>query len=229
MLQVVCENIWCAHDGMFMPGGLMHFQLRMTVVRLSNGGLMLISPVAINEALAAELAELGPVAHIVAPNAFHHLHAGTAKARYPQARLYGVKGLDRKRKDLSFDEILDGDTPSAWCDELQQQQVDGASMMNEVVFFHTASKTLIVTDLVFNVHETKGLLTGLVLRLAGAYKCCSQSRIWRLLTKDKAAAGASARKILSWKPTRLIMAHGEILEQNVQSSLERGLAWMLGT
>ena len=228
MLQMICENLWCAHDGMFMFGGLLHFQLRMTVVRLSDGGLILISPIAINDGLAAELAEHGPVAHIVAPNAFHHLHAGTAKARYPQARLYGVKRLERKRKDLNFDEILDGDTPAAWCDELQQQRVEGTPLVNEVVFFHVASKTLIVTDLIFNVHEVKGLLTGMMLRIAGAHKCCAQGREWRLFTRDRAAASASARKILSWEPTRLIMAHGEILEQNVQSSLQRNLAWMLG-
>ena len=41
---------------------------RMTVVRLTNGGLLLHSPVLMSPALREELDAIGPVSHIVCPD-----------------------------------------------------------------------------------------------------------------------------------------------------------------
>ena len=52
------------------------FTTRMTVVRLSNGDLLLHSPVKFDERLANELHGLGTVRHLVSPNQFHYAHIG---------------------------------------------------------------------------------------------------------------------------------------------------------
>jgi hypothetical protein len=52
------------------------FTTRMTVVRLSNGDLVLHSPVKFDERLAKELHKLGTVRHLVSPNQFHYAHIG---------------------------------------------------------------------------------------------------------------------------------------------------------
>ena len=72
-----------------------------------DGGLWLHSPIAIDEALAGTLAELGEVRHIVAPNRFHHMFAGAAKRRYPAAALWAAPGLRKKRSNVAFDRDLD--------------------------------------------------------------------------------------------------------------------------
>src|SRR5688572_5344581 len=84
----------------------LHVRLRMGVVALPTGGLLLYSPVPIDDALADDLARLGPVEHIVAPNKWHHLHAAAAKLRYPAATLWAAPGLRDKRKDVAFDADL---------------------------------------------------------------------------------------------------------------------------
>ena len=86
------------------------FSTRMTVIKLTDGGLFLHSPIRIDSGLRAELGGLGEVQVIVAPNKFHHLFAGDACAAYPNAKLYGALGLPVKRKDLKFAGML-GDEP----------------------------------------------------------------------------------------------------------------------
>jgi len=77
-LEKLAENIWTvASNHLFLA---LHVGTRMTVVRLANGGLWLHSPVAMSAQLQQELDALGPVAHIVCPNLYHHVYAGEAVA-----------------------------------------------------------------------------------------------------------------------------------------------------
>ena len=54
------------------------------------------------ERTLADLDRLGPVTHIVAPNAFHHLFAAERKAAHPDAVLHAPEALRRKRPDLAI-------------------------------------------------------------------------------------------------------------------------------
>ncbi|HEX6240133.1 MAG TPA: hypothetical protein VFZ61_04545, partial [Polyangiales bacterium] len=65
-----------------LPG---NFQLpaRMSVLPLRDGTLALVSPIPIDDALAAQLDRLGPVSLLIAPNLLHHLYLGAASQRYP--------------------------------------------------------------------------------------------------------------------------------------------------
>lgn len=211
------------------PAPGVHFPGRMIVARLADGGLWLCSPVPIDDTLAAELAALGPVRHIVGPNYFHHLYLAQAIARYPEATVWAPVALQRKRPDIAFhDEPLGDEAPAAWKADFDQAQICGTKPQ-EVVFLHRMTRTLIVTDLIFNLHEVTGLFTGLVLRMAGAYRKPAQSRLWRMMTKDRDAARACVQRILSWDFDRVVMAHGRIVEgPDAKRTLTEGVWWMLG-
>jgi len=84
---------------------------RMTVVRLGDGRLWLHSPVPHDAALDAALAELGPVAFLVAPSKVHHLWIGTWQDAHPDATLVAAPGLRDKRHDLVFHRELDDAPP----------------------------------------------------------------------------------------------------------------------
>ena len=62
------------------------FPARMSVLPLGAGKLALVSPVPIDDALAAAIAELGRVELLIAPNLLHHLYIDAAARRYPEAR-----------------------------------------------------------------------------------------------------------------------------------------------
>src|SRR5688500_18374152 len=100
MLQPQAENLWTADHELKVPGGV-PFPVRMTVARLSDRSLALISPVPIDDALASELAGLGPVSHLIAPNLFHHFYLAPAKVRYPEARVLGPPGLAAKKRGMT--------------------------------------------------------------------------------------------------------------------------------
>ena len=107
--------------------------------------LLVHSPTPVDDALAAEIAALGPVGYIVAPNCFHHLHVRTFLARFPGAKVYGAPGLARKRPDLPLAGTLDDGAAMPWSGVIDQITLAGAPKLNEVVFLHRASRSLLVT------------------------------------------------------------------------------------
>ncbi len=59
MLQAVAEDVW-VHDGSVqMPVGPLH--ARATIIRRNDGGLIVHSPLAFDNATAAQIDALGPV------------------------------------------------------------------------------------------------------------------------------------------------------------------------
>jgi hypothetical protein len=224
-LETIADGLWGAEHDLFM-NGIVHFRGRMTVVRLRSGGLLLHSVIPIDDALAAELQALGSVEHIVAPNLLHHTHLVPVLARYPEAKVWGAPGLADKRDDVRFDASLVD--PAPWADELDQHFIEGIPWANETVFFHRATGTLIVTDLVFNIHEVRGWITPWVLRLSGAYRRFAQSRLLRSSIRDAAAASASAEHLLAWPIERVVMAHGRIVDRDAKARLHDALTPMLG-
>ena len=182
---------------------------RMTVVRLSDGDLVLISPCAIDDALAAEIDALGRVRAIVAPNAFHHLYYGAACERYPDASAYYARGVEKKLASIPRDAApLDADTPALFSDELEHLYVPGIPQVNEVVFFHRRSRTLILTDLLFHFEEGPGGWTSFFLWLDGALGNLAFSRVFGLATRDRPALRGALSRILDWDFDRLVVAHG---------------------
>ncbi len=199
---------------------------RMSVVRLAGGELFLYSPVRLDPALRAELDALGQVRFVVAPNRFHHLFAGEVAAAYPDAELYVAPGLDRKRADLDFRAILTDEAPPGWAGQLEQCLVGGFPLVNEVVFFHPPSRTLLVCDLAFHVSPEQPLSTRLFLRLGGV-RGFGPTYLERLLARDRAAARRSFERILAWDFARVVVAHGGVLESGGREALRASYAWLL--
>jgi hypothetical protein len=113
-LRPAGEALWLA-DGPDVPFlRVFRYPTRMAAARLASGELFVGSPIALDAGLADELAALGPVRHLVAPNALHHLFLGDWSRRFPGARLYAAPGLARKRPDLRFHAEL-GAAPSSRC------------------------------------------------------------------------------------------------------------------
>ena len=115
------------------------YSTRMAVIRLSDGSLFVWSPIAISDHICTSVGALGPVRHLVSPNALHHLFLADWKSAFPAARVYASPRLRRKRKDLAFDADL-GDAPYPdWAPDIDQVVMHGSFALTEVVFFHRSS------------------------------------------------------------------------------------------
>jgi hypothetical protein len=85
VLEQQAEGIWTAAAPQRFYG--LHLGTRMTVVRLPDRSLWLHSVIPVGPELKSELRGLGPVRHVVVPNAFHHLHAVYSLRHWPDACL----------------------------------------------------------------------------------------------------------------------------------------------
>jgi len=227
MLTEIDRDIWIA-EGPSVPFLGVPYPTRMTLVRLSDGGLWLCSPIELNAALADAVQALGPVQHLVSPNKIHHLFLGQWAQAWPNAKLWASPGLARRRRDLSFHGELGNAPEPVWKSDIDQLIFRGSFAMEEVVFFHRASRSAIITDLVqkFDPATLRGW-RGLLMRLDGLVGPeGSTPREWRLTFWNRSAAREALRKMLGWNPQRLIIAHGEWVRENGRESLARSLSWI---
>jgi hypothetical protein len=224
LLRPLDENLWVLERPLRVFG--LQIGARMTVIRLANGDLFLHSPVELGAEARGALDELGPVRHIAAPNKVHHLYFAEAAAAYPEATRYAAPGLPEKRRDLVFHEVLGDDPPAAWSGEIDQLWFRGAPHIEEIVFCHRPSRTLLLTDLAFNVRATRSLWTQIWLRANGVYGKFGPSRLVRRLIRDESAARACLDRILAWDFDRVVVSHGVVLQGRGRRVLRDAYKWM---
>jgi hypothetical protein len=222
ILRALGPDLWEAE--LHLQEGL-HQRMRMTIVRRAGGGLWLHSPIAIDAPLADQLAALGEVRDILAPNRFHRRFAAAAKKRYPGAKLWAAPGLAQKKPEIPFDATLSEEID--WGTELQTVFLAGAPAWSEHVYFHLPSRTLICTDLVFNIRDESSTPTRFFYRLFGMWKRFGPNRLWRWLAKDRAALAASLERMLAWDIRRVVMAHGDPVGLDGPAQLRVALARLL--
>lgn len=223
--EYVPERIWTKKYPIHYAG--CDFFARATFVRLQNGDVLVHSPCPIDATLEAELERVGRVAHIVAPGSYHYFYVADWQRSFPEATTFICPGVERKRPDLEFDWFLSDHSPDAWQGEIDQVLVRGNRMIWEVAFFDKPSKTLILTDLVENIgSESEG--TNWVLRfwwkaVMHMWDEPKPAPEYQMGWKDKAAAKRSLERILQWDFERVIIAHGENLENDAQQAVRE--AW----
>ena len=224
MLTQLAPELWELDAPLTVLG--MALGHRMTVARLSDGSLWLHSPVPFSPALADELKKLGPIGHVVAPNAIHDTFLEEWFAAYPQARFHGAKGFLKYRPDLKFTNTL-GDTPdAAWAAVFEQHTIRGMPRVNEVVFLHRASRTLIITDLAFNLGPDMPFLSRVLLRINDCYCKFGASRLLRSTIKDRAAVRAALDHVLAWDFDRIVLSHGRNLTAGGKEALRTAFAFL---
>ena len=183
--------------------------------------------------LRAEIEALGPVRHLVSPNKIHYAHIASWKRAYPEATAWASPGVRERAAsqhfDVSFEADL-GDLPEeAWGEDLDQLVFRGSRFMEEIIFFHRRTRTLILADLIENFEAEKvGGLHAWLIRLAGAAEPDGKAAIDLRLTflGRKKEARSSVERMLAWKPERVIMAHGGWYERDGTRELRRAFRWV---
>jgi len=203
-------------------GGTTPLAARMTVLRLANGELIVHSPIAISAELRGELNVLGRVGFIVVPWA-HGKFAEEAARAWPGAQLLAAPKPGRGRESVPFSGFLADDPPAAWAGQVETHSVRGFRL-NEVVLFHRPSRTLVITDLCFNIQRAPTRWAELVYRADGMWRRFGPSWVIRFLAvSDRAALRESLERISGWDVRRIVPGHGEILENTGPAALST--AW----
>jgi hypothetical protein len=222
MLRQLHDDLWVIDLPFKMPGGI-ELGTRTTVIRLANGSLFAHSPGLVDEGDVQEISKLGQVTHIVAPNLFHHFFVKDWLERYDGAHFYAPPTFEQKLAGVSFETLTDA-APTAWAQEMDQIAIQGAPRMNEIVFCHRPSRSLLLTDICFNLQSSPSMLTRTFFRAMGAYERFGPSRLARLFMKDKTAVKRSIERILELDFDRVIVSHGEVLETGGRSAMREAFA-----
>ena len=226
----IAPGLWII-DGPAISFYGLPFSTRATVARLGDGRLWVHSPTRLTPALQAEIAALGEVAYLIAPNWIHYAYVAEWQAAFPDAESWAAPGVAeraaKKGMTLRFDRALAGaETP--WADEIDGFIVEGSKLHREAVFFHKASRTVILTDLIENF-ETAKLPWWMrpVVKLAGIAAPDGHIPPDMKATFDKAVLRDGLQRILAWAPERVVLAHGAWVETGGRAFLERAFASVL--
>lgn len=223
--QRIAPDLWIV-DGPVVPW-FVPFPTRMTLARLP-GGLFVHSPIALTPALRRAVEALGTPRWLVSPNKLHHLFWADWQRAWPQAQSFAPPGLAPKRADLAFDGELRDQPEAAWAPAIDQLVFRGSRVLDEVVFFHRASRTLVLGDLVENFDPRT---------LAWRHRCLA--RLGGVLAPDggtpldyrlsflgrRHQARAAWQRIAAWAPQRVLMCHGVPVMHDAMGFLERAFAW----
>lgn len=230
-LEQVGDSAWVA-EGELMNFHGFPFPTRSVVVQLRSGALWVWSPIKLSDGLIREVDRLGCVAHLVSPNKIHHLYLQDWMARYPEAQVWGLPSVIEKRRDLRFREPLSDYAPAEWQVDLDHAWFRGSPMMDEIVFFHRLSRTVILADLIENSTDPflrehwSGWRRSLA-KLDGITSDNPHAPLeWRLSFLDRAPTRAVRDKMLGWECERVVMAHGEWQRTDGHAFLAKAFAWL---
>jgi hypothetical protein len=231
--EAVADGIWIVDAKPIKVAGGMPLPIRMTVIRLFSGDLLLHSPTQYSDDLKSAIDALGPIRHLIAPSVGHWMFLRDWQRACPAAKTWAVAGLkDRaqvRKAGIRIDAELGDDAPGPWAGEIDQVVVR-APVFKEVDFFHRASRTLLLTDLVLNI-EPRPLSPPwrAIARALGilAPNGKAPAYVRALLKLNRAETARAAARLVAFNPERVIFAHGSWFERDGAQHLRRSLSWLL--
>ncbi|WP_147263274.1 hypothetical protein [Roseimicrobium gellanilyticum] len=216
-MQQVAENLWVARYPMKLLGA--NLGRTVTIIRI-GGQVVIHSTAPFSAADAAAIRELGTPAWMVEGATIHDTYTVQGRAVFPEADMYLPPGFPDTGGGVAPKPLTQ--PPAEWHGLLEVLPIAGMPGLNEYVFLHVPSRTLIVADLVFNVPTTAGAWVRLLLKLAsGLQGGPGVSRIFLKEVKDEAAFKQSLTKMMQWDFERVIVGHGDIIERGGKETLAR--------
>jgi len=221
---VVPDTIWVTERPVWFGVCL---RARTTVVRLAGGALWVHSPCAPTDEVCAALDALGEVRWIVVPNKFHHLEAPATAARYPNAVVVGAKSALPRNPQLRLSRGADDPEYVRATPELSSIPLGGVPFLDETVFFHAASGSLIAADLLISACARDHWTWRIAGRIWGRYeKVRTPPDVW-MKTRPSTAVAQSIAQLSALPLERILVAHADpITDRPVQQLAE---AWRFAT
>jgi hypothetical protein len=198
----------------------------MTVLRMTDGSMLVHSPIAMTPERRAAVEELGPVRHLYAPNLFHHLGLREWAEAFPLARVHAPAGLSKKRPDLRTDRVHDSTPEAAFGGVVTELQIDGLRL-DECALFYRPARALIVADLVHNIGRPDDGWTKFYTKSMGFYDRVALSRAIRWTAfSDRAAARRSIDSLLAFPFERVIVGHGAPVVSGARDAVASAFDWL---
>lgn len=228
-LQKFAENIWIVDGPKVRDMGVL-FTTRMTVVKLSDGSLWVDSPVPVSFDTLKQITGLGRIKYLVAATPRHLWRLQSWHTLFPDAELWASRAtpFTLGKGNIPLTGILGDVAPASWSAYIEQLPFRGNPLIEEVIFFHKESRTVILDDLIqihpiVKGHAFRNALIkaeGVASPFGGVGLDIRLSFIHRTLARQ------SLEKLLSWDFDKLIIAHGNCIETDAKPFVRRAFQWL---
>ena len=208
-LEQVTGNVW-----------VMRFPLRLvatevgrtvTVLKLNAEKLLIHSTAPFSRQDKAAIEKLGTPAWLADATVFHDTFAVEGMAAFPELPYFAPEGFTKR---VRFRPLTD--LANLCAAEVEILPLGGMPKVNEHVFYHNESKTLLIADLVFNWGAGNSGWERFVRKyLIGITTWPGTSRLFKMCIKDKAAFNGSLNEVLKRPFKRVIPGHGGIMSREV--------------
>lgn len=148
--------------------------------------------------------------HFIAPNGFHHFHLAHMKKLFPSASFYGPKRAMRQ----SGVELLPLSDLNNNKDHIKLISIHGHKTLAETCFYYEHSKTLIVTDIFFNLNHEMSLASAMWFKLFGVYHQVATSKLLQLTMNNKGQFYNSLNQLLDFPFETIILNHGDSISRD---------------
>jgi glyoxylase-like metal-dependent hydrolase (beta-lactamase superfamily II) len=221
LTAVVDDRIWTLDRPVWFGG--VRLRTRTTVVRLDDGNVLLHSPAPPSAELAEQLRALGPVRWLVVPNCWHHLGTPAALTHFPDAQVVGPASALERNKALRLHMDIHDAQFGAQVPEVEALPLRGVPFWDETVLYHRSTQTLIGADIVCWADAKDHFTWRCAARITGCYERVRVPPDARKKISDKTAAARSIQAMLERSAVRLIIGHGDLIEDGWRDSLTQ--AW----
>lgn len=213
--HVLDQDLWLLSYPQIKLG--VDLRRNVTVIRLKSGELIIHSTAPFSAEDIHAIHEMGTPAWLVDAMLHHDTYAHEGRVSFPDIPYLAPLGFSAH---AGFATIPLLPPPEAWKDEVDVLELQGMTGFQEHVFFHRASRTLIVADLMFNFGQDEPWWKEWLLKLAvtGDHNP-GMSRAFKLAITDEAQFKSSVAGILAWDFDRVIVGHGEMIESGGKDML----------
>lgn len=228
MMKKFGNNIWTIEGDTVRMFRFLTFATRMSVIRLNDGGLWLHSPIAPTPERIEAVKELGEVRFIIAPNKIHSLYIKPWADAFPEAKIWVSPRFTERHENFPHDGVLSDDPEISWADDIDQVVMQGHPFLDEVIFLHKPSKTVLVTDLIQNHDARQDNIIFRTLKKwvgIGAPDGGTAMDV-RLSFKDKDAGWRSCQKMEEWDYDKVILCHGSCRQENGKAYVQKSFQWL---
>ena len=217
--QPLAENLWMLAYPLKMLGA--DLRRNVTLIRLRSGKLVIHSTAAFTPEDVAAIRALGEPGWLLDGILRHDTFAKEGREAFPGIPYLAPEGFSEL---VGFATTPIVPAPVEWNGELIALEIQGAPEARDTALLHVPSRTLILTELVFNFGGDEPIWTELLLRVAvGGQHHPGMSRPVKAGVKDKAAFESSLATILGWDFDRVIVGHGDVIESDGKAKLRAAI------
>jgi hypothetical protein len=204
----VADGVWT----MRYPLGVLgcKFGRTVTVMQLASGKLLVHSTAAFETDDVSAIRSFGTPAWLIDATLFHDSFAKEGRAAFPDLDYLAPHGF-AKVSGVSTTALRPA--PDEWASEVDVLQIGGAPKVNEHVFLHRASRTLVVCDLLFNLATASPWTRFFGRHVMRLRTDVGMSAFFRMMIRDRKAFRQSVEEILRWDFARIVVGHGEVIQR----------------